>query len=734
MSNVDRRTPSTDCALRRAALLTGVLLATGCGDTATPPGDDDPGIDYASWPQSASVLPALPPVCAEPTPAPLVAESGQQLGTVELTHDATKLYVTFRSDANRPITASAVLAAGSADEVPTSTDGEPVLPSFALRSSHPGGPSEVIWEIPRSVATGPEAVVAAFALVGQLPAWGDGDPIAAGHWATFMLHTLTDCAVERVGPEGGSAISTSGLASVMIPAGALTNTLEIELLPASLAELAEHVPASEWDATLGTVYGVTPIDGTIWDLGPDGTVFDQPATIELHYDDAQLPPGIDEELLGVHVINAIFDPRPSVVDTESNTVTAEIGHFSFAFLALPPEIEGATVDLKAGQPAIAPGSDVRVEGVIGLTSRVDNLGDETSNPATLLFEIAGDVEVGIIAPACATVPPGDGITVAVACGVGALEPLDSEIAGPVWVTPLSEGDVEIVATAVAAPQDTDTNPENDTFLRTIPVATTYLVDLEPVATPRITGIREPGETLTYEVRVGNYLPPSNGGSIVYEATGPVALGDVTEGCTAAAAPAVSVTCPFDAFLGFVNDTRGPNNELIPGYVGPFEVVTLGDGLVTFSATTVPIAGDTDLVPENDRAETTLPIGARTVDLEVVSFDAPTTATVDVSFDATVTVRSLGPDESRGTAMTVSVFGSADFTDLADGCRLTSGGLRCEIGVPTIGETITIPLRVTPRATGILALTASYGSTWSQDVDPERSNNSADVAWTVQPGG
>lgn len=741
-TNASGEIPESTPALRRArpdrlpwlaATLVGVVCLAGCGETTTVPPEDDPGIDFDSWPQSSSVLTTLPPVCVDPTPASLRAETGEQLGTVEVTHDASMLYVTFRSDANRPITASAVLAAESADAIPTTAEGEPRLPNFALRSSHPGGPTEVIWEIPRSAAIDPEAAIAAFALVGQLPAWGDGDPIASGHWATFMLHTVDDCSVERVGSEGGSAMTTSGAASLTIPPGALTNTLDIQLLPAALADLAEHVPASEWDATLGTVYGVTPVEGTIWDLRPDGVVFDEPATIVLRYDDADLPAGFDEELLGVHVINAIFDPRPSIVDPVANTITAEIGHFSYAFLAMPPVEAGATVDLRAGQPAIAVGSDVRVGGVMGFTGRVDNLAAETSNEASMLIEISGDIEPGIVPEVCTVLTPMDPVALAVECPVEPLEEFDIDVVGPIWFTPQSDGDIEVVTTVTPAPQDTDTDLANNAYTLTVPVAETFLVDLEPVQTPRITGTHEPGEPLTYEIRVGNYQPPSNGGTVLYEASGDVTLGTVAEGCVAGPGPGVSVTCDFDPFLGFVNDIQIPGGGRTLGWVGPFEVIPQSTGLVTFSATTSPVAGDTDTNPDNDRLETQLAVGLTSVDLAVTSFTGPASATVDVPLDLVVSVQNHGPDPSRGVAVALSGVGMIDFTELPDGCALSSGGARCEFDGLSVEGEITLSFRAVPRSTGPLFVTASVGSLYFRDQDPDQDNNS--MSWNViVPGG
>lgn len=225
------------------------------------------------------------------------------------------------------------------------------------------------------------------------------------------------------------------------------------------------------------------------------------------------------------------------------------------------------------------------------------------------LEAIGDVELGDVPSPCVEIDPVAPVAAAIECPVGPLEPFGLQGVGTLRITPMSAGDVQIVATVIPAPADTDVNPGNDVNTRTWEVASTFLVDLEPVSPIRLDGVREPGSPLTARVRVGNYRPPSNGGTIVYEAIGDVALGVLAEGCTEASIPAgVSVVCVFDPFVGFVNDTRGPGGETIRGWVGPFEVIPQSAGVVTFAATTVPVEGDTDVNPDNDRLELEVEIG------------------------------------------------------------------------------------------------------------------------------
>lgn len=238
--------------------------------------------------------------------------------------------------------------------------------------------------------------------------------------------------------------------------------------------------------------------------------------------------------------------------------------------------------------------------------RIDNLGNAASLGGTMRLEATGDVELGTVPSPCTEIQPVAGVTAAIARPVDPLEPI-----GPLRLTPLSAGEVQIVTTVTAAPRDTDINPENDVNSRTWEIAETFLVDLEPASPIMLDGVREPGASFTARVRVGNYSPPSNGGTVLYEAIGDVTLGQVAEGCTETIHPSgVAVVRVFDAFVGYVNDTRGPGGETIRGWVGPFEVIPQSAGMVTFAATTSPIEGDTDTNPDNDRIELQVEIAGR----------------------------------------------------------------------------------------------------------------------------
>ena len=701
------------------------------------------------------------------------------------------------------------------------------------------------------------------AVAGLLAAASCGDPTSP---------TPDPAAPDSVGVAGGTASTSDGAARLTVPAGALQQAAAIKIEPAAVSDLAARVPPSEYDPDLGAVYGVVPIPGTIWDLQPDGLQFQTPATIVLRYDESALPEGVSEDDLGVFVINGIFEQLPATVDRATNTITAQISHFSFAFTgptppprldlevaslsassdpvqgqpmevtaevrnngpggatgasvlyevvgtvalgeldaacsevvasefgdlaiscALPPmpvdalessapvrfipqqagetvtvratvapvagateldpendtrelEIviggEGATIDLKAAQPGLSPESDPRVGGLIGFVGRVDNLGAGTSNPATMLFEAFGDVVLGDVPSVCTEIDPIDPVTAAMECPVDPLEQYDLDLIGPFRLTAQSEGEIRVETTVTPAAQDTDVNAENNFASLTIEVGSTYLVDLEPVATPKIEGIREPGEPLTFQIRIGNYRPPSNGGRVIYDASGDVAAGELAEGCTAAPEVSdVAVSCAFDPFVGYVNDTRAPGGGRVLGWVGPFEVIPQSNTLITFSATTEPVEGDTDVNPDNDRLEKTLAIGTRSTDLELVSLTAPDAPDVDEAFEAVVAIQNLGPDDSRGLFLTFSAYGDVELGDFGDSCvEVPTGGegfpgvgLRCELAPLLAMSGRNIAFQIIPRSEGTVSMNAGVQPLLSEDRDPVATNNSASTNVTVGSGG
>ena len=75
-------------------------------------------------------------------------------------------------------------------------------------------------------------------------------------------------------------------------------------------------------------YNGPVIGQLVYDLKPDGSVFNPPIKLTIEYDESDIPPGMDENDLKIGYFEDIWLSIPSVVDPIDNTVTAHIDHFS----------------------------------------------------------------------------------------------------------------------------------------------------------------------------------------------------------------------------------------------------------------------------------------------------------------------------------------------------------------------------------------------------------------------
>jgi hypothetical protein len=80
--------------------------------------------------------------------------------------------------------------------------------------------------------------------------------------------------------------------------------------------------------------------GCVYDFGPEGATFDPPITITLNYDPGLIPEGVAEEDLVIALYDAAtgqWTVLPSIVDTENNTITAQVSEFTmFAVYSAAP--------------------------------------------------------------------------------------------------------------------------------------------------------------------------------------------------------------------------------------------------------------------------------------------------------------------------------------------------------------------------------------------------------------
>jgi len=118
------------------------------------------------------------------------------------------------------------------------------------------------------------------------------------------------------------AASEDAMLTVTIPEGTIALDVEGEPLDTLEVAIDESPPDPPADAN---------IIGLAYDFGPEGATFDPPITLEYSYDPDALPEGVAEEDL----VLAYYDEATGewveldcVVDTENNTITASVSHFT----------------------------------------------------------------------------------------------------------------------------------------------------------------------------------------------------------------------------------------------------------------------------------------------------------------------------------------------------------------------------------------------------------------------
>lgn len=130
-------------------------------------------------------------------------------------------------------------------------------------------------------------------------------------------------ALALLSERGGSV--RGGGAGVDIPPGAMKG--------AGVSVRVEEEPDPELSKPRTDALGRQALAavGDAVEFGPHGLSFSQPATLELPYDPALLPPGGEEGSLQVHYWNAAagaWEALPSVVDKTARLVRAQTTHFS----------------------------------------------------------------------------------------------------------------------------------------------------------------------------------------------------------------------------------------------------------------------------------------------------------------------------------------------------------------------------------------------------------------------
>lgn len=149
--------------------------------------------------------------------------------------------------------------------------------------------------------------------------------------ASACSDSTAPSAPPKLGLRAGTVASADGIATVEVPAGALSENIAITVTPAT-----KPTPNS------------LMVIATAYDLGPNGTQFAKPLTLTIKYDPAKVPAdGGVESLALYHLVNDTWQQvTGSAVDTVAHTIHGSITSFSIYSIQATSAI---TQSLAAGE-------------------------------------------------------------------------------------------------------------------------------------------------------------------------------------------------------------------------------------------------------------------------------------------------------------------------------------------------------------------------------------------------
>jgi hypothetical protein len=201
------------------------------------------------------------------------------------------------------------------------------------------GGTEIVQAVPKDAGGN--------TLTNRMSEWSTSDPsvatVAAGVITGVALGTATITATveghsasAEVNVREGAVVSTAGasfsvlnsLVSVDIPAGALTQTRNVTIAPATSFPANDRV-----------------VPGTTFDFGPTGVTFAQPVTISIKYDPSKVINSPDSGLRLYEVVGTGWRLVPeSSVNTGTKTVTGRVDHFTVYGVLLQAPVASITIN------------------------------------------------------------------------------------------------------------------------------------------------------------------------------------------------------------------------------------------------------------------------------------------------------------------------------------------------------------------------------------------------------
>ncbi|MGB2815209.1 MAG: hypothetical protein WBC75_09025 [Dehalococcoidales bacterium] len=194
-----------------------------------------------------------------------------------------------------------------------------------------------------------------------------------GYGSTGLAPGTTGGGLDDITTSGGvftEAVtfeSEDGDLALSIPEDTVGTTEDGDPLPSISITKELSAPAAPEDADFV---------GMPYDLGPDGASFEPPITITFTYDPAQLPDGVGPQSLGLAYYDqetgewVPLDPTSISIDPETNTITAEIDHFTlFGVMANTAPAEFTVSGL------VFPAASIGIAEKATISAFVTNIGD-----------------------------------------------------------------------------------------------------------------------------------------------------------------------------------------------------------------------------------------------------------------------------------------------------------------------------------------------------------------------
>lgn len=201
------------------------------------------------------------------------------------------------------------------------------------------------------------------------------------------------------GEELNFRVSQSGEVEKTIKVTSGDERLTVTIGEGTIAKNEDGKPLKSLEMTIDEDPPSPPKDahiiGSAYSFGPGGAEFDPPITLEFSYDPEAIAEGVAEEDLVI----AYYDENEhewvelkSSVDTEANTITATVGHFTtFAIIGYEEEeVPSEAAIFNFSSLAISP-NEVNVGEEVAITITVANTANK-SGSCEITLKINGEVE------------------------------------------------------------------------------------------------------------------------------------------------------------------------------------------------------------------------------------------------------------------------------------------------------------------------------------------------------